>query len=436
MSVLPIFPTLLSEARGADVEGRRMATPLELLIESLAYGGDGVAHDGGRAVFVPLTAPGDRVRARELPTRAGARRAELEAVVSAGTDRVAPPCPLAGRCGGCHHQHLAYDAQVRAKGEIVAALLSRSLGHAEVAPCVPSPLPLRYRRRARWHPAGRGRLGFSERAGPRVVPVDDCLLVEPGVQAAYLRVRDAASLVPRLRSLGLDANEDGRFVVDVRTEGPPSPGALSRSEAMLALGAAGVTVGEERKATTRAFGEPVLRDPGGLRVRPDCFAQANRLGARLLVEHALGSLRGASNVLELFCGAGTFTLPLLERGARVLGVESWVPSLDLLAAAAAERDLSPRLVAGDAVEVARSLASEGRAFDAVLLDPPREGAKGVSAALAKLAPRVVYVSCDPATLARDARELAQHGFALESAVPLDLFPQTFHVEVVATFRRA
>jgi 23S rRNA (uracil1939-C5)-methyltransferase len=170
-----------------------------------------------------------------------------------------------------------------------------------------------------------------------------------------------------------------------------------------------------------------------LRARPDTFAQANRSMLPLLQREVLQALGDGRRILELFCGSGTLTLPLLGAGREVTGVETAGTSLALLRRSADEAGLDVKLVAGDAGAAARSFSA---AVDAVLLDPPRTGAADAVRALASLRPpRIVYVSCDAPTLARDGRLLAQSGYHLARAVPLDLFPQTAHFEVVATFLR-
>jgi len=170
-----------------------------------------------------------------------------------------------------------------------------------------------------------------------------------------------------------------------------------------------------------------------LRARPDTFAQANRAMVPLLQREAAQAVGDSPRVLELFCGSGTLTLPLLGPGRQMTAVESAGPALALLRKSADEAGLAVKLIAGDAAEVARSYGDQ---VDAVLLDPPRTGAAEVVRSLAGLRPpRIVYVSCDAPTLARDGKLLAQSGYRLLRAVPLDLFPQTAHFEVVATFER-
>ncbi|HEX9603049.1 MAG TPA: class I SAM-dependent RNA methyltransferase, partial [Myxococcales bacterium] len=234
--------------------------------------------------------------------------------------------------------------------------------------------------------------------------------------------------------LGLDTSASGAGALHLTTNGPPSPALRKRARALLGM-VKGVTLGWE------ALGDPVLIDahPGfRLRSRPDVFSQANRSMVPALQEAAVAALGDAASgrVVELFCGSGTLTLPLLLGARSVVGVESAGPSLQLLRRSADEiagASAKLRLVAGDAAEVLHGLSGP---FDAALLDPPRTGAAEAVREMAKQGiPRIAYVSCDAPTLARDAKLLREAGYQLVSAHPLDLFPQTAHFEVVAAFAR-
>jgi 23S rRNA (uracil1939-C5)-methyltransferase len=345
-------------------------------------------------------------------------RARALRVVERGAARVEAPCPIVDLCGGCPLQQISYQTQLAAKEELAADALERLGGFArgsyELLPMVRSPKQFQYRRRARMHRVA-GRWGF---AGPEgATPVDECLLFEPLLQQLADAVRGVD--LPGATDLGLLAG-DSKGAVDLR-------GNVKRADKLLALRLVkGVTL------SGQVLGDPVIADPplsngARLRARPDTFAQANREAVPLLQQEVLRALGAASRVLELFCGSGTLTLPLL--GARsVTAVENAGPSLALLRRSADEAQLGVRLIAGDAAEAARGYTGP---VDAVLLDPPRTGAAGVMAELR--APRIVYVSCDAPTLARDGKLLAARGYRLMRAVPLDLFPQTAHFEVVATF---
>jgi 23S rRNA (uracil1939-C5)-methyltransferase len=406
----------------------------QLRIESLVHGGEGLARHEGRVVFVRGAAPGDLVEAEVQGGEARFERTRALRVLEPGAAHVQAPCPIVDRCGGCPLQHVDYGAQLAAKSALTADALDRIGGFApgsyQLISVSPSPKQFRYRRRARLHRGPRGAWGFKGDEG--VVPVEECLLFEERLQALADALRGHE--LPGVVDLGLDTSASGAGALDLKANGPPSPALRKRARALLGM-VKGVTLGSE------ALGDPVLVDPQSgfrLRSRPDVFSQANRSMVPALQEAAIGALGDAASgrVVELFCGSGTLTLPLLLRARSVVGVESAGPSLQLLRRSADEMagaSAKLRLVAGDAAEVLGGLSGP---FDAALLDPPRTGAAEAVRALAKRRiPRIAYVSCDAPTLARDAKLLREAGYQLVSAHPLDLFPQTAHFEVVAAFAR-
>ncbi len=405
-----------------------------LRIESLVHGGEGLARHEGRVVFVRGAAPGDLVEAEVQGGEARFERTRALRVLEPGAAHVQAPCPIVDRCGGCPLQHVDYGAQLAAKSALTADALDRIGGFApgsyELLPVSPSPKQFRYRRRARLHRGPRGAWGFKGDEG--VVPVEECLLFEDPLQALADALRGHE--LPGVVDLGLDTSASGAGALHLTTNGPPSPALRKRARALLGM-VKGVTLGWE------ALGDPVLIDahPGfRLRSRPDVFSQANRSLVPALQQAAIAALGDAASgrVVELFCGSGTLTLPLLLRARSVVGVESAGPSLQLLRRSADEiagASAKLRLVTGDAAEALNGLPGP---FDAALLDPPRTGAAEAVRALAKQEiPRIAYVSCDVPTLARDAKLLREAGYQLVSAHPLDLFPQTAHFEVVAAFAR-
>jgi 23S rRNA (uracil1939-C5)-methyltransferase len=407
---------------------------VRLKAEALVHGGEALARHEGRVVFLRGAAPGDTVEA-ELTGEGRFERTRALRILERGGARVDPPCAIVDRCGGCPVQHVAYPSQLAAKQELTADALERiggfPRGSYELAPIVPSPLQLRYRRRARLHRAAGGKWGFAQRGVVKVEPVDECLLFEPRLQDLADVARGAGEL-PGVTDLGLLVGEQ-KGAIDLRVEGSATPGLRRRAEQLLQHRVVrGVTIGGA------VLGDAVVADaplPNGarLRARPDTFAQANRSMVPLLQRETVQALGDAGRVLELFCGSGTLTLPLLGQRRQVTGVESVGTSLELLRRSADEAGLAVRLVAGDAADVVRSFADP---LDAVLLDPPRTGAAHAVRAVASLRPpRIVYVSCDAPTLARDGKLLAQAGYQLVKAIPLDLFPQTAHFEIVAIFNR-
>jgi len=465
-------------------------------IEDLAPGGEGVGRLDGRAVFVPFAGPGDRVEA-DVPPGEGPAHATLLRVVREGPERVAPPCrhfglgyraevqpdeagperqggpggrevaSRSGRdrvaprndagCGGCEWLHAPYARQLATKERTLAEALRRigrfEPGGYEARPILASPHPLRYRSRAKFHlDRASGRLAFFRRRSHAPVRLEECHLLEPGLDALRAAVGPAlaaARLEPREVSLEWSEGE-GRGSAALRLP-ELTPAVRARAEGLVAAvpALAGAVLLAEGAPPALA-GAPVLRlarDPGRpeagtQRTRPDVFQQANRAANALLVEAALALLAPeGEDVLELYCGAGNFTGPLAARARSVAAVEAQGPALDLaradaVEAAAAGRGGAVRFFAGDALALARAFAREvgssAPRWGAVLLDPPREGARGVGAALRELgAPRAVYVSCDPATFARDLRACAEAGYRLAAVQPVDLFPQTHHVEGVA-----
>lgn len=425
---------------------------IELDIDGLAPGGEGVGRSGSRPVFVPFTAPGDRVVV-EIPAGEGPAHGALVELTRPGAARVEVACrhfgpgPGERECGGCEWLHVAYPEQLAAKARGFSETLRRIAridpDACGLRPILPSPSPLRYRARAKFHlDRERGRLVFFRRRSHAPVRLEECHLLAPGLDALRAAVGPAlaaARLAPAEVSLEWsDAQGKGSALLLVE----PTAAARARAEAL--VGAVPALAGVVLRGETgpvALVGAPVLRlarvpgrpEAGLQRTRPDVFQQANRAANAVLVEAALGLLRPeGEDVLELHCGAGNFTAPLAARARSVAAVEVLGPALDL-----AREDLAGapgvRFFAGDALKLALALARErgpaARRFGAVLLDPPREGAKGIGPALRELAaPRAVYVSCDPATLARDVRACVEAGYRVAAVQPVDMFPQTHHVE--------
>jgi 23S rRNA (uracil1939-C5)-methyltransferase len=378
-------------------------------IESLAAGGEGVAHaPDGRVVFVAASAPGDRVQVRVLEEHPKWLRGEIEALEAPGPGRIEPRCPLVGKCGGCAWQHLDYATQLEAKAEILRDALVRIGGFAlpgEVE-VVPSP-PFGYRGRARVGVA-RGVVGFRRLRSHALEPASACPVLVPELESALAAL--AAASPSRDGEIELCAGDDGR----VRAWGP---GGLLYGEAQLVIDA----------GSARAS------------VSPGVFFQGNaRLRGVLLAAVLEAAGRGA-RALELCAGAGFFSFGLAERFREVLAVESSPPAVrDLHRNIAASGVKNIRVVCAPLERFLASREPHDPAPDAVVVDPPRTGlgaalARGLAAAAG--AARVVYVSCEPATLARDLAVLHGDGLRLVSVRGYDLFPQTAHVEAIAVLKR-
>jgi 23S rRNA (uracil1939-C5)-methyltransferase len=418
-----------------------------LQIEAIVSGGDGLARlADGRVVFVPRTAPGDRVEVEILQEHRQWARGRAVRIVEAGPQRVEPPCPYYRACGGCQLQHLRYDAQREAKATIVADSVRR-LGGIEIdAPEVaPSPSPFEYRNRVtfvlRRHGANvvAGFHGLEQPA--EIVDVENCPLALRAINEAWRALRATwgagAENLPKgdeLR-LTLRATEDGTVglaIEDGVGKGEP--------EALLASvdGLAAIWALDPNGEPAWWAGEAMLADRWGshrVQVAGTSFLQVNREVAMALdayVAEGCGEVAGL-RVMDAYCGFGRRALDLAWAGARVVGIDADPHGIAMAQGEAVESGASARFVAGS---VEDTLASELPA-DLVLLNPPRRGVhRGVVGALLHEPPeRIIYVSCDPATLARDLKELGQK-YELGAARAFDMFPQTAHVETVVTLNKS
>jgi 23S rRNA (uracil1939-C5)-methyltransferase len=425
----------------------------EAEVVDLAHDGRGVARLGGKAVFVAGALPGERVLVRRTRQRARHDEAQLLEVLVPAATRVAPVCHHYGRCGGCALQHLAPAAQVEAKARELRSNLLRIGRLAAERELEPLTGPLYgYRRRARLGvrllpKSGRAIVGFRERTSPRLADVRDCPVLAAPAGAlceALGELVGLLSIADRLPQIEVAVGEQATVLV-LRVLRAPSADDLAR------LRAFGTAHGVEFWLQPGGAETAAPLDPPGavldyslpefgvtLEFGPLDFVQVNAELNRRLVARAVGLLDPApgETVLDLYCGLGNFTLPLARRAGRVLGVEGEA-GLVGRARRNAERNgiANARFVQADLAgpQAAESWARER--FDRVLLDPPRAGAQEVLPLIAASgARRVVYISCHPASLARDAGILVhEHGFRLVAAGVMDMFPHTAHVESLAVF---
>ncbi len=420
------------------------APEAELVIDSIGVRGDGVARHEGRPVYVPFTAPGDRVRVR-LGARHGEGSAATLVELLAPGERATPVCRHFGACGGCALQHLAGPAYVAAKErQIAEALRQHALAAAEIAPLLR--LAPGTRRRARFaleHPcAGPPLVGFHARASHRVVDMRECAVLDPKLLALVETLRQAVPRFLPRGSTGAATATLGDSGIDLLLDLPAAP-ALAALEDLASFAAAQ----DLARLLWRAPGveEPV---PAAIRRKPrivfagvpvdlppDAFLQASIAAEAALVEEVLAGIGAASPVADLYAGLGTFSLALAARAA-VHAVEGSRAAAAALSAAGARAGLARLTVECRDLE-ARPLAPEELArYDAVVFDPPRAGARAQSAALARSrVPRIVAVSCSPASFARDARLLVDGGYRLARVQPIDQFVWSPHVELVARFER-
>ncbi len=393
--------------------------PVEVTIERIVPGGAGLGHAGGHTIFVPLTAPGDRVRIQIERRQGSVVHASLVKVIEPAPERVEPPCPVYGRCGGCDFQHLSYDAQLHAKSEIVRDCLRR-IGGIDLSVelvIVPSALPLAYRTRAEWHvDAARRQVGYLARKSATIIDAPTCPILVPALNNALSQVRAA-----------------------VDSDGPSS----ASVEVTAASGDAAATwalthelEGSVLPELTATVGAETYRFDAG------CFFQVNQAILPLLFDEALRGHEPSARLtehalaLDLYCGVGLFTLPLARRFSRVIGIESHARSAGFARRNLREAGLvSARIKTDEVDRWLRVHASRLDPVQTVLLDPPRSGVEPSTIdSLLLLQPNcITYISCDPATLARDLKALvgAPGDYRVERITAFDMFPQTHHVETVA-----
>lgn len=437
-----------------------MTEKIELRIERLAYGGDSIAHrPDGKTVFVRGGCPDDRLLAEITASKSGFDSAKIDEILEPSPDRIKPACPYHDVCGGCPWQHISYERQLAAKRtSVVDALIRIGSFDAEAAevlclPAVASPETWGYRNKVEFEVQNNGRLilGLHSQGGD-LTAIERCPLL-PGKAAGAPRALSGA-----LRFLTGD-HDLGISRVGIRTSTRTrstevaiwtKPGAFPRARAAKVIGDALAGADVTRvllKGTQKeraVSGVEVLSGKGRwtericgerMSVSAPSFFQVNTGAAETLVQSVIDGLdvEASSSVLDLYCGAGTFTLPLAERVERVTGVEAVGSSVRDLRRNLEERGLYAEVVGGD---VARELPGLEEA-DAAVIDPPRSGLapEVIDSLCERQLRKLVYVSCDPTTLARDLKMLTRDVYRLESVKPVDLFPQSYHIETVSVLSR-
>jgi 23S rRNA (uracil1939-C5)-methyltransferase len=423
------------------------------------FQGDGLGRlPDGRVIFVPLTVPGDEVEVRLEETRGDFARGRLVRILSPSPVRIEPLCPYFGTCGGCQWQHVAPDAQREWKQRMLQELLTRvgKLGDVPMAPPIAPAGAWEYRARAQLKIIGGARpcIGFHQRETNRVVDIERCPLLDPrlnGVLSTLRRMRHPSffSLFQGLREAWIAAGTGtGEVLVSLfaKVQDRAALRLLLHALAEKVPGVVGVLLlnGDPREdphVVDHAGKCELSEQVGGARfcVGPTAFFQVNGQAAAALtglLENAAG-LTGQERVLELFCGVGPFTVPLSRQAREVVGIESHRGAVaDGMANLRENGCANARILQGQAEQILPGLGRE-KAWDVVVLDPPRAGcSRRLLDEIASLRPRrVLYVSCDPSTLARDLDVLVRAGLRLVSLQPVDLFPQTFHLETVAVLER-
>ncbi len=385
---------------------------VETDIESLAYGGSGVGRTGGQVIFVPYAAPGDLALVEITDVKNRFLCGRIREIRRPSPERIEPLCVSYGQCGGCHYQHIRYDRQLHWKQVQVKDAFQRigGLVSPPLADIIYSPASYHYRGKVELHTArgldGRLRIGFHRGETNLIVAVERCEIAHRSINQSLKRLRQElgsgkiSSLPPKL-ALWSGSDEEGDVCTSLRT------------------------------TVERPVKEMILSVPAG------GFFQANLFLVDRLLDLVLElcSLDGSETVIDCYCGSGLFSLFLAPGARRLYGIEADSAALES-ARLNLKRAGQPQVVffAGDVGQVLRErFVKKGIGADILVLDPPRPGlAKEVMAGIFSLKPqRIVYISCNPATLARDVKCLTAKKYHLRSIHPLDMFPQTSHIEAVA-----
>lgn len=399
----------------------------DIPLTTFTYGGEVLGRlPDGRAVFVPYALPGETVRVRLVEEKRRYARAKLLEVLIASPHRITPRCPHFTTCGGCHYQHMPYDAQLSAKVSILSDQLMRigRLSDIPIQPVVPSPHPWNYRNHVQFHLTSEGQLGFHKARSGEVFAIRECHLPEATINAVWPQLDfEPIAEIERI-GLRLGKEDDVLLILEssdlrapaLSVEVPISAVHLSPAGALVMAGSDHIII-------------EVMERP--FRVSAGTFFQVNTPMADVMVDHILTHLplTPTMTALELYCGAGLFSAFLAPRVQRLVCID---PSPE------ACNDFVLNLDEFDNVELYEATAEDVLSHlnlhpEVILVDPPRTGVQfqTLEAIMRLGAHLIVYVSCDPSTLARDARRIIEGGYGLVQITPFDLFPQTYHIESIS-----
>lgn len=401
---------------------------ITLILTGMTHGGRAIGRYEGRAIFVPYGLPGERVRVRIVQDKGRFAVAEIIEVLERVDYRTASPCPYFGHCGGCQFQDIDYAKQLEFKQQIVHDQITRLGGLADVLvhPTIPSPDVYHYRTHATFHTTTQGKPGFIRTDHRTILPVEDCLLLAPSLHHAYEQTKKAT--FPSGARIRFQAGTDGKTIHfpmgaiadDVAEPLPDKKPHHTHTPALPQPAAGRGSV--EYTLLGRRF-----------RCSAGSFFQVNLPQAARLVELVLERLQlsGRERLLDLYAGVGLFTAFLAHQAAHVDAVELFAPAVE--DARHNLRDYTN--VAFHIGRIEALLPDLDGNVDAAVVDPPRAGmdAPALEALINCQPKRLVYVSCDPATLARDAKRFVASGYQLHEVQPVDMFPQTYHIECVAYF---
>ena len=427
-----------------------MRERIELVIEKLVHGGSGLARLGnGQTVFVPQVLPGERVLVEIKRKRKGILEAGLIDVIVPSKDRSAPPCSGEKQCTGATWPHIAYPAQLRYKQEILLDTLAKigAMAPSNMLPIIPSPRTDHYRLRTQFNVRssdGRQQIGFFRQGSYNLVEVDDAFLIDPLINKTLTALRSLEPQLPLLKEIHINATAAGDVHLLFLSEQGSLPSLKNFFENLrrIAPQVIGITGYADRKKVCALGRNQLSLENDGLRFNATegNFFQVNWEQNRNMVGTVLdfAALTGNETVLDLYCGIGNFALPLAKRAGTVIGIESGFSAIeDAKANAALNNIKNAEFIADDLQKGLKTLMQRKLRAEVIVLDPPRAGATltTLERVLAFVPQKIIYVSCNPSTLARDLKFFHLFGFRLARLQPVDMFPYTYHIECVAEMVR-
>lgn len=404
----------------------------QVVLTTFTYGGECLGRlPDGRAVFVPFGLPGEKVRLRLVEEKSSYARAELLQVLEPSGGRITPRCTHFGLCGGCHYQHMPYEDQLTAKRGILTDQLERlgNLANPPVEPAVASPLSFYYRNHIQFHLTPEGNLGYYKANTKQAFPISECHLPERALNSLWPLLD--IEPIHGLQRIHLRAGADDQALVVLESEVPDLPEFLVEdlSVSVVHLSPAGSQVLAGSQYLTMKVLERVFR------VSAESFFQVNTPMAAALIAHVIKGLSLSPNatVLELYAGAGLFSAFIAPIAGRLICVESSESACDDFTYNLDEFS-NVDLYQAEVEEVLQDLDLKPQV---IIMDPPRRGLERqtMETILEFNADQITYISCDPATLARDARRLYQGGYKPLQITPFDVFPQTYHIESISVWRK-
>jgi len=422
----------------------------EVVIEKLVHGGSGLARLGtGEAVFVPRVLPGERVLVTIRKKRKGFFESDLVSIITPSPNRIAPPCDGEKQCTGATWPHIAYAAQLQFKQAILLDTLKR-IGGIEPArplPILPSPRSDHYRLRTQFNVRmhnGTQKIGFFRQGSYDLIEVDNAFLIHPLINAVLRSIRTLVDQLPPLTEIHINASPSGDVHILLFSEQPsyPSMAPFFTNLVKIAPAVIGITGFSNRKKVFSLGKNQLMIEVDGMTLcaTEGNFYQVNWEQNRNMVQTVLdvAALTGREVVLDLYCGIGNFALPLSKKALSVIGIESGYSAIEDAKANAKRNSISnTEFIADDLQKGLKTLLQRKVRAGVIVLDPPRSGAtlKTLERVLAFVPQKIVYVSCNPSTLARDLKFFHLFGFRLDRLQPVDMFPYTYHIECVAEMIR-